>query len=185
MGLGYAHKFLAKVMDRRPLLQVLWQGLAAAFCASAGGFAAQSEAGIETPSRTVFFEAALPILSRCTAVLAFKFQKPIYAEGPDLTLKNLKEIPKPRELDEHEKSFLVCRMSDPSSYIFGLQKPMQFYADYGLIFKGSDIPNMLLISTSSKSARLVLESRFSPAYSIVNIDPVFPELIEQLKKALQ
>lgn len=145
----------------------------------------RSEAVTETPSASVYFGTALPIFSRCTAVLAFKLRKPVYAESPGLTLEDLKEMPKPQELDEHEKSFLISKLSDPSSYIFGLQKPMQFYADYGLIFEGSGIPNMLLISSYSKSARLVLASRFSPANSIVNIDPVFPELIEHLRKSLQ
>jgi hypothetical protein len=171
-------------MDRRLFLRALSGGLAAAF-SNAGGGAAQGQLVSEIPNRSVFFEAALPIFSHCTAILAFKFQTLLYAESPELTLKDLKDLPKPRELDEQAKSFFVTRLSDPSSYIFGFQKPMQFYADYGIIFVGGSVPNVLLISTSSKSARLILERRLDPANFIVNIDPLFPTLVDRLRTALQ
>lgn len=164
-------------MDRRQML-VLVGGLLAV----AVGVLMLSKDASPVPGEGDFLEAALPIFSRATSIRAFKLPEPRYADSADLTLESLKELPQSKEIDPNLEKFLVTKLSERSSYIFGLQKPMPFYADYGLVFEGSGTPNVLLISTFSKSARLVLGDRFSPNRSIVNIDPLFPELAEKLNQ---
>ena len=125
-------------MDRRQMLRVLRRGAVLGPLVSIGGFVVSSKSA---PSEADFLEAALPIFSHSSGIRAFRLQKPLYAESPDLTLQSLKELPESKEVDPNLKSFLVAKLSDRSSYIFGLEKPMPFYADYGLVFDGSGTPN--------------------------------------------
>jgi hypothetical protein len=172
-------------MDRRKLLRVFARWSLFALIASIGSVVIPSKGSSEIDAANDFLEVALPILAKATAVRAFKLPKRLYAGEPDLTLGTLGPLPLSKELQPSQKDFLVSKLSDKSSYMFGVRKAMRFYADYGLIFEGSGIPNALLVSTDFRGARLVLGEPFSARTSIVNLDPIFPTLIEQLRKTFE
>ncbi len=170
-------------MNRRRLLQVLGRLSGAGLSVNAAWAIMLSEAVGETDWQKDFFQVALPIFSRATGVRGYKFPERFYAGNDDLTLDNLPPLSPLRELDADQKRFLVTRLSDETSYVFKARKSMRFYADYGLVFGGSRIPNnVFLVSIDFAGGRLVLERPLSSRVSIVNLDPIFLRLLQQLVK---
>ncbi|MGA7327273.1 MAG: hypothetical protein WBX25_22990 [Rhodomicrobium sp.] len=144
------------------------------------------KAASESGETRDFLEAFLPILKKTKEISIFRLPERLYAGNRDMTLENLKPLPQTTKLSESQKEFIVSRLSNKSSYLFEYLKAMRFYADYGVIFQGVGVPpNVLLISVDFRGARLVLEEPFSARDAIVNLDPVFAELLEQLKKSFQ
>lgn|SRR5208337_4238204 len=171
-------------MKRRSVLRVLGQWSIAALLANLGSSVTVSEGFAEGDWEDEFLAVALPIITNARAVRVFKLTEKVYASGPDLTLERFNPLPPSVELSTSQKDFLISKLSDPASYNFKGRKAMRFYADYGLIFEGSGIRNVLLISTSFEGARLVLEKPLSSQFAIVNLELIFPELMSVLEPAL-
>jgi len=172
-------------MKRRSVLRVVGHWSIAALFASLGSPVTVNVGFAEGDWENEFFAAALPIITKAHAVRAFKLTEKVYASGPDLTLEGLNPLPPSVELSTSQKDYLISKLSDPASYNFKGRKAMRFYADYGLIFEGSGIPNVLLISTSFEGARLVLENPLSSRFAIVNLELIFPELMSLLEPAIK
>jgi hypothetical protein len=172
-------------VTRARLLHLLGPWIVCSALASVGGFT-MSRAGIaETDAASEFFAVALPILKRTTEVRGFAFDDVVYAGSAELTLTKLGPLPPAKSLDQKRREYLLAKLGDRSSYLFGVRKATRFYADYGLIFVGSETPNALLLSTEFKGARLVLATPFDPRVAIVNLDPIFAELSAQVIQELQ
>jgi hypothetical protein len=132
-----------------------------------------------------YFELADPIFTNAISVRVFSFPQPLYAGGAELTVEALGQIPATKEVNADFRKFLTSELTHPSSYMFGLRKATRFYADLGLIFEGPEPKNIFLISTEFKGGRLVLERPLNPRAFIVNLDPIFPRLLQQLNESLQ
>jgi hypothetical protein len=139
----------------------------------------------EPDEQTEFFEVARPIFSNAKSIQSFSLPERLYAGGLDLTLEKLGPIPSPKEVNASVRQFLVSKLTDGSSYLFGVRKATRFYADRGLIFEGAAAKNAFLISTDFQGGRLVLERPLDPRVFIVNLDPIFPELLEELNRSVQ
>lgn len=175
---------LGKALHRRSLLGDLGYWSLAFLLANVANSAAINEGFAGDDWASEFFEVALPIITKASTVRVFKLSEQLYASGQDLTLEKMSPLPPAVELSEPQKNTLISMLSNRASYNFAGRKAMRFYADYGLIFEGSGIPNVLLISTSFEGARLVLENPFASRYAIVNLELVFPELISLLEPVL-
>ncbi len=154
--------------------------------AIAGGFAlVPHELSGQSDEQSKYFEVAFPVFSEAKSVRSFALPDRIYAAAADLTVEELGPPPIAKEVDESFKEFLISRLNKEASYVFGVRKAMRFYADSGLIFEGSANKNIFLISRDFSGGRLVLDRPLDPRTFIVNLDPIFPELLERLNKSLQ
>lgn len=138
----------------------------------------------QADERSQFFEVARPIFSDARSVRLFSLSERLYAGGADLTLEKLGPLPSSSEVNANFRRFLLSMLNDESSYLFGVRKATRFYADRGLIFEGSGNKNVFLISTDFKGGRLVLEKPLDPRVFIVNLDPIFPRLLQELSQSL-
>jgi hypothetical protein len=128
-----------------------------------------------------FFEVARPIFSKSDSVSVFSLTERLYAGAADLTLEKIPTYPS-KELNSSSRSFLLSTLNNSSSYLFGVRKATRFFADSGLIFEGYVPKNVFLLSTDFRGGRLVLERPLNPRLFIVNLDPVFPQILEQLSR---
>ena len=142
-------------------------------------------ANCQTDEETEYFETANPIFYKSQSIRVFAFPEPIYAGGVDLTVETLGQIPKANEINESSRRFIMSKLTEASSYQFGLRKATRFYANRALIFEGTNVKNVFLISTDFRGGRLVLERPLNPRVFIVNLDPIFSELSEVLTRSLQ
>jgi hypothetical protein len=172
-------------MNRRRFLKNFARWGRSSLAIAAGFALVPHEVRGQSDERSQFFEIAFPIFSETKSVRSFALPDRIYAAAADLTLEKLGPPPISREVDESFKEFLVSRLTQESSYLFGVRKAMRFYADSGLIFEGSANKNVFLISRDFSGGRLVLDRPLDPRTFIVNLDPIFPALLERLNKSLQ
>ena len=122
-----------------------------------------------------FLQSLEPILRNTKRILAFKFPEPCRkCHEANLTQRELPDVPAKILLSAEDVSFFRTKFSDQKSYIFGIQKAMPFFADYGFVLDGTDGKTTLLLSTFSKSVRLVTDK--PDPVLLTNIDPLFPDL---------
>jgi hypothetical protein len=140
------------------------------------------EGNCQLDEQNEYFEVARPIFLKSSSVLLFSLPERLYAGGADLTLEKIGSTSSAKEVSANFREFLISRLADRSSYLFGVRKATRFYADRGLIFQGSGIRNVFLISTDFEGGRLVLDRPLNPRVFIVNLDPIFPRLLEELNR---
>jgi hypothetical protein len=172
-------------IDRRRLLWEFVRGSRSAMTIAVALTLTPREGNCQLDEQNEYFEVVRPIFLKSSSVLLFSLPERLYAGGADLTLEKIGSTSSSKEVSANFREFLVSKLTDRSSYLFGVRKATRFYADRGLIFQGSGIRNVLLISTDFEGARLVLDRPLNPRAFIVNLDPIFPKLLEELNRSAQ
>jgi hypothetical protein len=173
-------------MNRRRALQTLYRWSITTLLVNAGsGAIAGGRDGDESSEwADEYFKAARPIYEKATSIRGVKLSK-VYGGKADLTVEKLSPLPGGKELSKEHQRYLIGKLLDISSYNFEGRQATLFYANYGFIFEGDGVsPNILLISTGFKGARLVLEKPLHPRIAIVNLERMFPELESLLTSEL-
>jgi hypothetical protein len=172
-------------IDRRRLLSEFVRGGRSAMTIGAALTLFPREGICQSDEQSQYFEVARPIFSKSSSVLLFSLPERLYAGGADLTLEKIGPPSSPKEVSRDFREFLVAKLLDQSSYLFGVRKATRFYADRGLVSQGSGIRSVFLISTDFEGGRLVLDRTLNPRVFIVNLDPIFPKLLEELSRSAQ
>ena len=129
-----------------------------------------------------FLDLLSPILANATGVRAIKFPRLLYADDVDPTVATLGKLPQGVMLSEETKDTIIKTLANQKSYLTGVKKSTRFFADYALIFEGTDQPNVLLISTIYRGAELVFDKPIPGSEAYANLDPVFPQVEKLLKQ---
>jgi hypothetical protein len=185
LSAGMALAGSADEIDRRRLLRGFVRGSRSVITIATGLTLIPRKGICQSDEQSQYFEVARRIFLRSSSVLLFSLPERLYAGGADLTLEKLGPPSSPKEVSENFREFLISKLTDQSSYLFGVRKATRFYADRGLIFQGSGTRNAFLISTDFEGGRLVLDRPLSPRVFIVNLDPIFPRLLEELGRSAQ
>ena len=170
-------------MKRRDVLRGIAQaGLALAGAVACAGRAPRAEGPRGKPNK--FLALLQPILATATGVRLYRYPKEVYGGARNLTVRSLPPLPEDSvTLDDALKNYFLAALKDDASYLTGVLKATQFYADYAIVFEGSKIPHVVLISTSYAGAEIVLSNPINGADSLANLDPIFSDFMENVDKA--
>jgi len=131
----------------------------------------------------VFLQKLGSILRNTRNIRAFKFPEPCRkCHNAELSQQDFADLPPTTVLSTEDTKFFLMTFGDGSSYIPGIQKAMPFFADYGFVLEEPQKKSIFLLSTFSKSVRLVATN--PQPVLIANIDPLFPEIAKWLAEIL-
>lgn len=166
------------------LFAILSFGLATVFIAGGKGSAPAAKASCVTPTECQYFEVLQKALGRGQGLSAFRLDPPCEkCRRADFGLEALGQ-PHAKPMSTGSSAKFSHLLSESSSYVLGgAKKAMPFVADYGVQIGEDRGRTVLLLSSSSKSVRL-LAVGLEPIV-IMNIDPVADRVFAEMESALR